>query len=142
MRKTIFRIASFSAMTAVALGAFGAHGLKSLVEPEQLDTFQIGVRYQFYHSFALLAIAVLLHIRKTSLLVYAAWFFTAGIVLFSGSLYLLAIRFWAGFEGAWLGPITPVGGLMFIIGWILLFSSTFQDNTLRNGNGNGHAVKH
>lgn len=142
MRKTIFRIASASAMVAVILGAFGAHGLKSHVAPEQLDTFQIGVRYQFYHSFALLAIAVLLHIRKTSLLVYAAWFFTAGIVLFSGSLYLLAIRHWAGFEAAWLGPVTPIGGLMFIIGWVLLFLSSFQDNTLRNGNGAGNAVKH
>lgn len=141
MRKTIFRIATASAMVAVILGAFASHGLKGKIAPEQMETFQIGVRYQFYHTFALLAIAVLLHIRKTSLLVNAAWLFTAGIILFSGSLYLLAIRHIAGFEAAWLGPITPIGGTLFIAGWVLLFISSFQDNTLRNGNGQGNGHK-
>lgn len=138
MRKTFFRIASLLAMFGVILGAFASHSLKGKLSPEQLDTFQTGVRYHFYHALALLAIAVFLHFRKTKLLVLSAWLFTAGIVFFSGSLYLLATREWIGFEAPWLGPVTPLGGLLFIAGWAMLFLSSFQENALRNGNGNGH----
>ena len=114
------------AFAAVALGAFGAHSLKALISPERLEIYQTGVEYHFYHALAILIVALLIHYRKTSYISYAGWLFTAGIALFSGSLYLLAIRDWAGFEASWLGPITPIGGTLFIIGWLMVFLSTFQ----------------
>lgn len=76
MRKTFLRLGSLMALAAVAIGAFGSHGLKSMLSPEQLNTYEIGVRYQFYHAFAILAVGVLLYFRKTSLLPWAGWFFT------------------------------------------------------------------
>ncbi|MBK8704731.1 MAG: DUF423 domain-containing protein [Saprospiraceae bacterium] len=146
MRKTFFRLASALALAGVILGAFASHGLKDKISPDQIDSFQVGVRYHFYHSIAILAIAILLYFRKTSFLVWAGWVFAAGILLFSGSIYLLSTREWTGIDWSWLGPVTPLGGLLFITGWALLFLSSYQDNTLRNGgnghhngNGNGHA---
>ena len=114
------------ALAAVGLGAFGAHSLKAVISPERLEIYQTGVQYQFYHAFAILLITLLIHYRKTSYLNIAGWLFTVGIVFFSGSLYLLAIRDWAGFKASWLGPITPLGGTLFLIGWLLVFLSTFQ----------------
>ncbi len=128
MRKTFLRLGSFLALTAVAVGAFGSHGLKEMLSPEQLNTFEIGVRYQFYHALALLAVGLLLYFRKTSLLPWAGWFFTGGIVLFSGSLYLLATRDLLQLSLSWLGPVTPAGGLLFILGWGLFLFSTYQEN--------------
>lgn len=127
MRKTFLRIGSLMAFFAVALGAFGAHGLKALISPERLEIYQTGVTYQFYHSLGILLVALMIHYRKTSFLAYAGWLFTIGIFFFSGSLYLLAIRDWAGFQASWLGPITPIGGVLFLAGWLMVFSSTFQD---------------
>ena len=127
MRKTFLRIGSLMAFFAVALGAFGAHGLKALITPERLDIYQTGVTYQFYHALGILLVALMIHYRKTSFLVYAGWLFTVGILFFSGSLYLLAIRDWVGFQASWLGPITPIGGVLFLAGWLMVFSSTFQD---------------
>ncbi|MCB0571338.1 MAG: DUF423 domain-containing protein [Phaeodactylibacter sp.] len=128
MRKTFLRLGSLMALAAVAIGAFGSHGLKSMLSPEQLNTYEIGVRYQFYHAFAILAVGVLLYFRKTSLLPWAGWFFAAGIVLFSGSLYFLAIREVFQLSMDWLGPVTPTGGICFILGWALLLASTYQEN--------------
>ncbi len=93
----------------VALGAFGAHGLKDRLTPELLAVFETGVRYQAYHALGLLMIAALRGPDK------AAWCFLGGIVLFSGSLYALALT-----GVRWLGAITPVGGLLFLAGWLLL----------------------
>lgn len=128
MRKTFLRIGSLAAMTAVILGAFGAHSLGEHLEPDHLETFQTGVRYHFYHSFAILIVGMLLYNRKTNLLRISGWLFTVGILFFSGSLYLLAIRETMNLNLAWVGPITPIGGLLFISGWVCLFISTFQDN--------------
>ncbi len=125
MRKTYLRLGSLLAMLAVGLGAFGAHGLKSVLSAENLATFETGVRYQFYHALGLIAIGILLHFGKKTALKYAAWCFIAGIVLFSGSLYLLSTREATGFGPWWLGPITPLGGLAFIAGWALLFVSSY-----------------
>lgn len=130
MRKKFLRIGSVLAMLAVALGAFGSHGLEGKLTPEQINTFQIGVRYHFYHTFAVLLIGVLLYFRKTKLMVTAAWLFVAGIVCFSGSLYLLSVREWLNLPVGWLGPVTPIGGLLFIVAWLLFLVSTFQDNEL------------
>jgi uncharacterized membrane protein YgdD (TMEM256/DUF423 family) len=126
MRKPFIRIGSLMAMIAVILGAFGSHGLEDVLEPEQLDIFHIGIRYQFYHSLAILAVGLLFYFGKKSLLNYAGWLFFGGILLFSGSLYLLSLRDILAVPVAMLGPVTPVGGTLFIAGWFLLFLSTFQ----------------
>ena len=121
--KTYISLASFFAGTAVILGAFGAHALKGKINVQQLQVFETGVKYQFYHALALLALGILADKLNSPALTYSAWFFTAGILLFSGSLYLLStidINGMAGIKSI-LGPITPLGGLLFILGWISLF---------------------
>jgi len=106
---------------AVILGAFGAHKLKELVPPETVGTFQTGVTYQFYHVFALLAAGILYAYIPGSQLLWAGRCFIGGILLFSGSLYLLTVLKMTnnvGLRG--VGIITPIGGLVFIAGWISL----------------------
>ena len=111
---------------AVIFGAFGAHALKERISQEQLLVFETGVRYQFYHSLALIILFLLGEKLSPSLLQYSGVFFIIGIILFSGSLYLLSTREMSGIEN-WksvLGPVTPLGGLCFIIGWTtLLFAA-------------------
>jgi len=116
-------IGAVAAGVGVGLGAFGAHGLKSRIEPQTLAVFETGVRYQLYHALALLAVAWVTS-RSTSALPGAAgWAFLVGILLFSGSLYLLV------FTGTkWLGAITPLGGVAFLLGWGLLAASAFARN--------------
>ncbi len=121
MTKTFLQIGSLFALLAVVLGAFGAHGLEAQLSPERLDTFETGVRYHFYHSFALLATALIGQYFSHKLIRTAGWLFAVGILLFSGSIYLLACRDILGIESwIWLGPITPIGGTFFIVGWALL----------------------
>ncbi|NRA52148.1 MAG: DUF423 domain-containing protein [Phaeodactylibacter sp.] len=141
MRKPFLRIGGLMALLAVALGAFGSHGLKSAISPESLNTFEIGLRYQFYHAFALLATGLLLYWRKNNLLITAGWLFVAGIFLFSGSLYLLAISDLFNISTSILGPITPVGGLAFIAGWVCFVIATFKKNerSYRRKNKEGEA---
>jgi uncharacterized membrane protein YgdD (TMEM256/DUF423 family) len=123
----LIRIAAISGAFCVALGAFGAHSLKESLSPEQLQVFETGVRYQFYHTFAILACGLLASMMNT---VFAARMFLAGIIGFSGSLYLLSTRTLTGLESwTWLGPITPLGGLCFIIGWIFLFIKAGNSGT-------------
>ncbi len=106
----------------VVLGAFGAHGLKELVPPETVNAFQTGVQYQMYHVFALLFIGVLWQKFPSKLLKAAGNCFLLGMLLFSGSLYLITILKANDITGLGkLGIITPVGGLFFIAGWLLLF---------------------
>jgi len=109
----IFAISgAVGAFLSVALGAFGAHVLKPTLSPQMLETFETGVRYQMYHSLALLVVAWIVDRYGPSIFVPAGWFFIAGIVIFSGSLYVLS------FTGArWLGAVTPIGGVGFLIGW-------------------------
>lgn len=128
MRKAFLRLGSLMAALAVALGAFGAHTLKEILDPTDLATFQTGVQYHFYHSLALLGIGFLLHFGKKSRLNTAGWLFCLGIVFFSGSLYLLAVSKEMQLNLGFLGPVTPVGGLMFIGGWVMLFLSTYQES--------------
>ncbi len=101
--------------SAVILGAFAAHGFKDRLEPRLLAAFHTGVEYQFYHALALLAVGILLLHAQQRLLIWAGGAFALGIVLFSGSLYVMALTGMRGF-----GVVTPVGGLSFILGWILL----------------------
>jgi len=127
MNKRIILTAAFFGALAVILGAFGAHGLKQIVQPEALLTWQKGVEYQFYHTFALLYLSTFAR-YKHRLIHLAYFFFTAGVVLFSGSLYILALRDAYALSFAhFLGPITPLGGLCFIAGWISLFLAALRD---------------
>jgi uncharacterized membrane protein YgdD (TMEM256/DUF423 family) len=113
--------ALFGAM-AVVLGAFGAHGLKQIVEVETVQVFQTGVQYQVYHALALVGVGIIYERYPNRMVTWAGVFFIAGIILFSGSLYTIT-AFKAtesiGIKG--IGIITPFGGLFFIVGWILLF---------------------
>ena len=127
MNKRIILTASFFGALAVVLGAFGAHSLKKVLEPESLAIWQKGVEYQFYHTFALLYLSTFAR-YKHKLIGFAFILFTLGILLFSGSLYLLAVKhaYHVTFASI-LGPITPIGGLCFISGWICLFLAALRD---------------
>lgn len=112
--------ASFGGL-AVLLGAFGAHALRARLTPEDLGTFEIGVRYQMYHSLALFVVAWAMTQWDAPTLPVAGWAFVAGILVFSGSLYVLV------FSGMrWLGAVTPIGGVAFLIGWGLLAWSAIR----------------
>jgi len=113
--RLFFALGSLCAFIAVALGAFASHGLKSRLDPAALATFEIGVRYQMYHALALLAVAWACTRWPGVWANAAGWLFVAGIVVFSGSLYALAL---SGVR--WLGAITPLGGIAFLAGWLCL----------------------
>jgi len=127
MNKRIILTASFFGVVAVLLGAFGAHGLKALIDHSSMEIWQKGVDYQFYHTFALLYLSTFARYRNK--LINIAYFcFTFGIILFSGSLYLLATRNILHLDFINLiGPLTPIGGLLFVLGWIMLFFAAFKD---------------
>lgn len=126
MNKQIIVIASLFGALAVVLGAFGAHGLKDLINPYGLEIWNKGVSYQFYHTFALLYLSTFVR-YKSKLVSLAALFFCLGIILFSGSLYLLALKDAYNLSiAAFVGPITPLGGLCFILGWAFLFLSAIK----------------
>ncbi len=116
MARLFFAIASILGALSVAGGAFGAHALKGHLTETALGSFETGIRYQMYHALALLLVALLIkQSPNVSLLTVAGWCFIAGTVLFSGSLYGLSL---AGIKA--LGPVTPLGGVAFIAGWICL----------------------
>jgi uncharacterized membrane protein YgdD (TMEM256/DUF423 family) len=116
MANTFLLIGSLVGFLGVAAGAFGAHGLRSRLSPDMLAVFETAVRYQMYHVFALLiTAAVMARVGDARLLAIAGWSFITGVVLFSGSLYALALT---GISG--LGAITPLGGLAFLVGWACL----------------------
>lgn len=115
MDRTFLLIGSVAGFLGVALGAFGAHGLRARISPEMLAVFETGVRYQMYHTLALLIVALIIPRMGGWLVVTAGWMFTAGIVVFSGSLYALALT-----GVTTLGAITPIGGLAFLAGWTCL----------------------
>ena len=121
MQKIFLLIGTILAGLAVALGAFGAHGLKRLVDAETVGIYQTGVQYQMYHALALLALGILGDRISNQFLGYAGFLFIAGIVLFSGSLYLIAsLKAMNKVVVPAVGIMTPVGGLLFIVGWIML----------------------
>jgi uncharacterized membrane protein YgdD (TMEM256/DUF423 family) len=112
MDRNFMLVGGVTALIGVAFGAFGAHGLRSRTTPEMLAVFETGVRYQMYHAFAILIVAIALTRLDAPLIRAAGWLFTAGIVFFSGSLYAIVLT---GTPG--LGAITPIGGLLFLAGW-------------------------
>lgn len=120
MDRLFATIGAFSAALGVAIGAFGAHGLRARVtagtlEPRLLETFETGARYHMYHAFALIAVAWAVSRAPSGLLTASGWLFVAGTILFSGSLYALTLT---GVRA--LGAVTPLGGVCFIAGWTLL----------------------
>ena len=115
MERVFFGLGTVSAGLAVALGAFAAHGLRSRISPEAIQTFETGARYHMYHALALLAVAWAATRWPGGAVTAAGWLFVAGTLLFSGSLYLLAVT-----GVRILGAITPFGGLAFILGWLAL----------------------
>jgi uncharacterized membrane protein YgdD (TMEM256/DUF423 family) len=105
---------------AVLLGAFGAHILKERLEPEQVAVFQTGVQYQFIHAIGLMLVALFYRYRPLKHMKNAGLAFLLGIGLFSGSLYLITLGHFTHFNFKWLGPITPIGGVAFVVGWGLV----------------------
>jgi len=126
MQKKLLVISGISGIMAVSLGAMAAHGLKSklgtgLITETNLQTFDTAARYQMYHSIVILALAFLFEKFPAKLITAAAYCFTTGIILFSGSLYILATSKLLGLgDVSWFGPVTPLGGLFFIAGWALI----------------------
>lgn len=127
MNKRIIITASFLGALAVVFGAFGAHALKKILSADQIAVWQTGVQYHFYHTFALLFLTTFGRF-KNNLINFSSYCFTIGIILFSGSLYLLSVKDYFNWTGlGFLGPITPVGGLLFILGWLSLLLAAFRD---------------
>jgi uncharacterized membrane protein YgdD (TMEM256/DUF423 family) len=121
MTRTFFILGSVFGMMAILAGTFGAHGLEQTVTPSLLQTFDTGVRYHMYHALALIGVAWACEHFGGKLPVAAGWLFVIGIIVFAGSLYLLAIT-----GARWLGMITPIGGVAFIVGWLLLIVAGAQ----------------
>ena len=128
MHKGFLKIAALTGALSVMLGAFAAHGLKNILAADNLQVFETAVRYQFYHVFALLAVGILYKEFPGKLMRWAGNLFVAGIILFSGSLYLLCYVKHAEMPLNWLGAITPFGGAAFIAGWIMLFLGVVKRN--------------
>ena len=123
MDRIFFIIGSILGGIAVATGAFGAHGLKNLVSPDLLETWDKAVRYQMYHALGLLALAwaITQWPEQAKVLTLGGWLFLTGVILFSGSLYILVL------SGAkWLGAITPLGGVAFVAGWLCLVIAAWR----------------
>ena len=116
MFKLFISLGSINALIAVALGAFGAHALKARLSPDMLAIFETGVQYHFYHALGLLAVGLIsTHLPDSGLVKWSGWLMFFGILIFSGSLYILAAT---GIK--WLGAITPIGGTAFIAAWLLV----------------------
>jgi uncharacterized membrane protein YgdD (TMEM256/DUF423 family) len=126
MDRTFFIAGSLFALTAVAAGAFGAHALEARLSTERLATYDLAVRYQMYHAFALIAVAWASTRWQSGLIHTAGWLFIVGILIFSGTVYMLALG-----GPRWLGAITPIGGVSLIISWALLAYGVYTSVQLR-----------
>ncbi len=122
------KVGAIIASISIMMGAFGAHLLKDKLSEKALALYETGVRYQLYHAFALIIVGILYQLNPNKQLKTAATLFLLGILFFSGSLYVLSYKVNNNIEGLkWVGPITPLGGLCFIIGWIMVaFSSNLK----------------
>ena len=124
MQRTFFRTAAILAMFSVMLGAFGAHVLKEYLTEQSLDSFQTATTYMMNHAIALFIVGKMYRHYKKKTMVWAGNFFVMGIIMFSGSIYLSIVLKFLGYEKlTFVNLITPVGGLMFILGWLMLFIS-------------------
>lgn len=121
-QKWLLFFACLMGFISVAAGAFGAHALKQRLTPDMLSVFEVGARYQMYHAFAICLAVWLSTVIPGQLPLLAGWFFFGGILVFSGTLYLLALT---GLR--FLGAFTPIGGLLFLIGWVCLAIALFRN---------------
>lgn len=113
---TILKVGAIFMVLAVVLGAFGAHAVKGMLTPERFDVYRTAVQYHFYHAIGLLIVGVVAFNITNQWMAWSAYSLIAGILIFSGSLYLLTLL-----DIGWLGAITPIGGVAFILGWIFFF---------------------
>lgn len=128
MHKPFLQLAALLGALSVTMGAFGAHALKKIVSEEAVNIFDTGVRYQFYHVFALAAVAILFREFDNKWMLWAGYLFIAGIILFSGSLYFLTyVKATDKTSLNWVGAITPLGGLAFIAGWLCMFVAVYKN---------------
>lgn len=119
--KKLLVIGSILGASAVILGAFGAHALKTILTESQLESYQTGVHYQIIHAIVIIIIGILYHLTKNRNFITAANLMFAGVMFFSFSIYLLSIRDFLGMpQLSFLGPVTPIGGTLMIIGWIII----------------------
>lgn len=121
MNRKIIAVAAFMGAVAIVLGAFGAHGLKEVLNESQLATFETGVKYQMYHALFLLFVGTMNLITETTKKTIL-WLVSAGVLFFSGSIYLLSTATVTGLSVKFLGPVTPLGGMLLIAAWLLLFA--------------------
>src|SRR5687767_6391180 len=128
MQRTFLIIAALAGLTAVILGAFGAHSLRTVLTPGQLAVWEKGVQYQIYHALALFICSIYLRREYSISIRNAAICFIAGILFFSGSLYLLATKELTGIPVLFIGPVTPIGGFFFIAGWGLVLIQAMKKN--------------
>jgi uncharacterized membrane protein YgdD (TMEM256/DUF423 family) len=133
MKTTYIKAAAVLGMIAIILGAFGAHALKKVLSVDQLATFETGVRYQMYHALFLLLVSQLdMLSQKASKAIY--YLVLSGVVLFSGSIYLLATNSLTSFDFKIIGFVTPIGGLLLIIAWFVLLASIFDKKSQNHQN--------
>lgn len=120
-QQIIIATGAFFGMLSVIFGAFGAHALKKILSTDQLHSFEVGVKYQMYHAIVLLALGL----NANDITSATYWCFTIGIILFSFSIYGLVLSDARGKKMKFLGPITPIGGLLFVVGWLLILINAF-----------------
>lgn len=128
MKINSIKIGALIASLSIMMGAFGAHLLKDKLSEKALTLYETGVRYQLYHAFALIIVGILYQLNPNKQFKIAATLFLLGILFFSGSLYVLSFKVNNNIEGLkWVGPITPLGGLCFILGWLFMaFNVNFK----------------
>ena len=132
MHKTFLSLGALFGGIAVALGAFGAHSLKNIVSSDVVSVFQTGVQYQMYHTLALLVVAIVYERLPNQWIRWSGYLFSFGILFFSGSLYLItALKAEERSIPVLIGVITPIGGLLFILGWLSFLIGLFQKNDLK-----------
>jgi uncharacterized membrane protein YgdD (TMEM256/DUF423 family) len=130
MHRILFKTAAFFAALSILLGAFGAHALKDFVSPEDLSSGKTGVMYQMFHSSALFIVGMMYRHYPNKKILWAAYFFIVGIMLFSGSLYAIVLLKSAGVEiNSFIAILTPLGGISFIIGWLCMFWGVPSDES-------------
>lgn len=127
MNRFFFTLGCILCAIAVGTGALGAHALQDKLEPHFSDVYETAVLYHFLHALGIIILSIIPACYQTRSVKISGWLFSIGILLFSGSLYLLSTRsLWTESSLAWLGPITPLGGLLFIIGWIVAATGIYQ----------------
>jgi uncharacterized membrane protein YgdD (TMEM256/DUF423 family) len=143
LQKNLFRWSFALIAFTIALGALGAHALKELITANALGVYQTAIQYQFIHAFALLLLALGMRRLNEEATIWAVRFFIGGLVLFCGSLYILSTKELTLLDSEikWVGPLTPIGGLSFIAGWLWLAAKGYKTSESENGPSRHHSTK-